>query len=440
MVFNTRYLSMLMLLVMIFGSGLLRADSTLDRRASWQAKFEATEANRPGKVVKSMQANSPLELAGVEAGDRLISIDGQVISNQTIWNDLTDALVSGHEYVMVFKRGQSAYTSRLIFSGLIKESHPKIDTIYDHITSDYGIKQRVIITVPKNKKPKQAAMVVLQGLSCSSIEQIPGRKSAFVRLLTDLIKKSDRVVMRVEKPGMGDSEGNCSETDFHTELNGYESAVRWFLEQDYVDKEQVIVYGNSMGSALAPYVANKFNLAGVISDGTYVRSWFEHMLEIERRILSFKGLSQSEISQKMNAEYIPLYYGMLIKKQTYQQVIDEHPALADANYHGAAHMYGRPMAFYHQLQAFDVAGEWQKLKMPARIRWGMNDWIMSEADNDMIIEILRQAGHPNHELYKQPGLDHWQAIHKEAIDSFQGVKGTWDDDISAVILNWLDTI
>lgn len=440
MVFNKTYLSMLMLLVMIFGSSLLRADSTLDRRASWQAKFEATEANRPGKVVKSLHANSALELVGVEAGDRLISVDGQVISNQATWNDLTDALVAGHEYEMVFKRGQSAYTSRVVFSGLAKESYPKIDTIYDQITSDYGIKQRVIVTVPKNKEPKQAAMVVLQGLSCSSIEQIPGRKSAFVRLLTDLIQKSNRVVLRIEKPGMGDSEGNCSETDFLTELNGYESAIRWFMAQDYVDPKKVVVYGNSMGSALAPYVANKFNLAGVISDGTYVRSWFEHMLEIERRLLAFKGHNQKEISRKMNTEYIPLYYGMLIKKQSYQQVIHDYPALADANYHGAAHMYGRPMTFYHQLQDFDVAGEWQKLKVPARIRWGTNDWIMGEADNDMIIEILGEAGHQDHELYKQPGLDHWQALHKQPIDSFQGDKGSWSDGISMVILDWLNSL
>lgn len=192
-----------------------------------------------------------------------------------------------------------------------------------------------------------------------------------------------------------------------------------------------------MGSALAPYIANKYGYSAVISDGTFVKSWFEHMLEIERRILSFKGLDQSEINKKMNQSYIPLYYGMLIGKKTYQQVVDNYPAIGQDNYHGSAHMYGRPLSFYHQLQDFDVAGEWQKLKVPARIRWGTNDWIMSEFDNDLIIEILKSAGHENHILHKQEGLDHWQTLHDSAKNSFDGKKGVVNDKINNVIIKWL---
>ena len=53
-----------------------------------------------------------------------------------------------------------------------------------------------------------------------------------------------------------------------------------------------------MGSAIAPLLANEFNLAGVISDGVFFKTWFEHMLEIERRILGFKGNSEAEIVEK----------------------------------------------------------------------------------------------------------------------------------------------
>jgi len=425
-------------MMLVLSSLCVLADSMSERRAAWQAKFEPMDSSRPGMVLREAEVDSPLDLAGVKPGDRLIAVNKNVIKTQVIWNDLTDALLANTSYQLEFKRDQHAYSVNVSFPEIPKESHPGLDTIYDFVTSDYGIKQRVIVTKPQGNNQPMPAVIVLQGLSCSSIEKIPNRQSAFIRLLNDLVEGSNYAVLRIEKPGMGDSEGNCSETDFNTELNGYESAVRWFLKQPYVANKQVVVYGNSMGSALAPYFANKFNLIGVISDGTFLKSWFEHMLEIERRILAFKGFSQAEISKKMNTEYIPLYYGMLVQKQSYQQVINNNLSLADSNYHQPAHMYGRPMSFYHQLQDFDVAGEWQKLKVPVRIRWGMNDWIMSQADNDMIIDILKQNSHEDHLLYKHPGLDHWHTIHQNPLNSFQGKAGSWDNSISLVILDWLE--
>ena len=191
-----------------------------------------------------------------------------------------------------------------------------------------------------------------------------------------------------------------------------------------------------MGSALAPFLANKTGVAGIISDGTFVKTWFEHMLEIERRILTFQGNSPAQVMDKINKGYIPLYYGMLIEKKTYGQLVTENPLLAQYNYHAPAHMYGRPMAYYHQLQEFDVAGQWQQVKVPVRIRWGTNDWIMSEQDNDLIIRILEQNGHEDHQLYKYPGMDHWETIHPDYASSFNGKPGIWEDNISGMIVDW----
>ena len=191
-----------------------------------------------------------------------------------------------------------------------------------------------------------------------------------------------------------------------------------------------------MGSALAPYFANKYDLNAVISDGTWYRTWFEHMLEIERRIKRMQGMSKTDINRLINKAYIPLYYGMLVQKKSFGEVIDDNPLLAEHNYHGAEHMYGRPMEFYHQMQDFDIAGNWALLKVPVRIRWGTNDWIMSEYDNDIIMEVLGAAGHTNAELYKFPGLDHWNTIHNTATDSFNGNPGRWDDHISDQIVEW----
>lgn len=406
----------------------------LARRASWGAQFERTETN--GIRIRQLAETSGLRDAGLMAGDTLVTVDGQSITGAGIWSDLTDALVAGRDYTIGFKRNHETQAAIARFDPLPIERYEGISVTYDQITSDFGIRQRVIITRPERSDGSQPAIFVVGGLSCSSIEHTPGRQSNFIRSLQGLVANSGMVVMRVEKPGLGDSEGNCSKTDFLTELNGYEVALKKLKSLPYVDPDRVMIYGSSMGSALAPYFANKFDLNAVIADGTWYRTWFEHMLEIERRIKRMQGLSEREINHLINKAYIPLYYGMLVEKKSYGQVIAEQPLLAEHNYHGADHMYGRPMAFYHQMQDFDIAGNWASLSVPVRIRWGTNDWIMSEYDNDMIIELLTAKGHPDAELFKFPGLDHWDTIHETASDSFNGEPGVWDDRISTQLVDW----
>jgi pimeloyl-ACP methyl ester carboxylesterase len=408
----------------------------LQRRAKWNAQFNPMHQSRSGKEIKSINSDSVLHKAGLKFGDILLSVNGKKIDSNAIWSDLTDSLVANKKYELTFIRNGKKHITKAKFKPIEREKYNGIDVFYGDIINNSGVRQRTIITKPKKSNEKQAAIFMLQGLSCSSIEYTPDRNSNFIKTLQNIITGTNMVVMRVEKPGLGDSEGDCSNTDFLTELSGYENALKYLLTLDYIDPDRIIIYGNSMGSAIAPYLANKYNLNGVISDGTFYRSWFEHMLEIERRIKTMQGLKQDEISQLMNQVYIPLYYNMLINKMSYEEIITKNPLLTMHNYHQKNHMYGRPMSYYHQLQDFDFAGQWQKITAPVRVRWGTNDWIMSESDNDMIEGILKQNKHSNFEVYKFSGMDHWSTIHASAENSFKGKKGKWEDRISQQIIDW----
>lgn len=407
------------------------------RRAKWHASFKA--AKPVGREITTIDPQSVLLKGGLQTGDILLAVDNEVIRDGDHWWDIIYSLRSGKTTQLTYKRENQVRSTSVEFAPVPKESYNNINTEYGFITSDYNIRQRYILTVPDNDE-KLPAIFVVGGLSCSSIEYTPGRQSNFIRSLTNLVQHSDMAVMRIEKPGVGDSEGRCSETDFHTELNGYEIALQTLVADSRIDASRVIVYGSSMGSALAPYLVNKYKLNGVISDGTFYRSWFEHMLEIERRILAMKGDDQPTVNEKMIQAYIPLYYGMLIQKKTYQQVIDANPLLAEYNYHSPAHMYGRPVSYYHQVQDFNFAGEWSKLTAPVRIRYGTNDWIMSEYDIDILEGVLQAQGHSDYEVYKYPGLDHWDTIHDSALNSFQGKKGKWQDNISQQLVDWAKTL
>jgi pimeloyl-ACP methyl ester carboxylesterase len=407
----------------------------LKRRATWQAKISSPKNNEPGAKIISIEKNSPIEKIGLLPNDLILKVDNILIKNDETWTEITYGIRSSKPITIQALRDTELIEFNLKLNPIPKETHKDLDTYYEEVTSVYGITQRIIITKPK-KTGKQPAIVLIGGLSCSSIEVYPGRSSNWAKVIQGLVEKTNMVVMRIEKPGVGDSEGDCSKSDFLTDLAGYRAAIKLLKSKPYIDTSKIVVYGSSMGSALAPLLANEFNFAGVISDGTFFKTWFEHMLEIERRIRQMSGDSETEIVEKMNNYYIPLYYGMLIQKKTYQEVVDEYPALKKYNYHSAQHMYGRPVEYYQQLQDLNLASEWGKIKAPVRIMRGTNDWIMSSFDNKMIIDVLKKNDHKDYVLYEYQGLDHWNTIHKTAKDSFEGKPGKWEDNISMQIVNW----
>ncbi len=407
----------------------------LGRRCSWEANIKSPAGSNPGAEIVSINPRTALEKAGFRPGDLIIEVGDRLIKNDEIWTDVSYGLRADTAVKIVALRGSQRIEAIVTLEPRPKEKHNGLDTYYEEVTSTYGITQRTIITKPK-KQGKQPAVVLIGGLSCSSIETYPGRSGNWVQTIKDLVEKSGMVVMRIEKPGVGDSEGDCSSSDFFTDLEGYRAAIKSLKSKPYVDTSRIVVYGSSMGSALAPLLANEFDLAGVISDGTFFKTWFEHMLEIERRILQFQGNTELEIVSKMNKYYFPLYYGMLIENKTYQQVVDTYPALAEFNYHAPAHMYGRPVKYYQQLQQIDLAGQWEEIEVPVRILRGEHDWIMSEIDNRMIIEVLKRNGHKDHVLHIYPGLDHWNTIHDNPKNSFEGKPGTWDEGTINLIIDW----
>lgn len=407
----------------------------LARRANWEAQFSRI-TDAPGVMVKEVNPNSPLAQVGISAGDIFLAVNGRQLLTSEDWSATTYSIRAMQETNIRYRRSDRVKTISVTLNPLAKEVHQNLDTYYESVISDYGLQQRTIITKPKRTSGKLPAILLIQGLSCSTIETYPGRVNNWVKQINTLVENSGMVVMRVDKPGVGDSEGDCSETDFLTELDGYRAAIRTLKAKPYVDTTKIVVYGSSMGSALAPLLANEFELTGVISDGTFFKTWFEHMLEIERRIRRMSGDSESMIVKKMNQAYIPLYYGMLIEGKSYEEVIKENPALADYNYHGPRHMYGRPVEYYQQLQQFDLAGEWAKVKVPVRILYGSNDWIMSEFDNRMIIDVLDRMGHEDHELLIYSGLDHWNTIHEKPEDSFSGKPGKWDPKVPEIVIDW----
>jgi dipeptidyl aminopeptidase/acylaminoacyl peptidase len=88
--------------------------------------------------------------------------------------------------------------------------------------------------------------------------------------------------------------------------------------------------------------------------------------------------------------------------------------------------YGRPAAFYQQLQALNLGETWQSVNAPVLVIHGGADDIMSRADSETIAQIVNQT-HPGHARYVDiPGMTHGFDVNK-----------TFYDDVVPTVLNWM---
>jgi hypothetical protein len=98
------------------------------------------------------------------------------------------------------------------------ESFPGSTLILDHVGAP-GRRQRVFLTRPDGPG-RFPVVMLLRGFSCRSCE-FPFAPNAPLRLLLGAWARAGYCTYRVEKPGVGDSEGPpCPDNDFSAELAG----------------------------------------------------------------------------------------------------------------------------------------------------------------------------------------------------------------------------
>jgi len=184
-----------------------------------------------------------------------------------------------------------------------RESCPNVDVIYDSVATPDGKRLRTIITKPHNAKEKLPVIFVAGWLSCDSVEAPAGTKDESGLVFRGLAKLPEFALFRMDKQGVGDSEGVCAATDFDAELAGYRTAFRALKNYDFIDTKKIYVLGISNGGGFAPLVpetdAEQAQVRGYISVGGWVKTWFEHMLEIERRRFALMGKSPAEVNDRM---------------------------------------------------------------------------------------------------------------------------------------------
>ena len=307
-----------------------------------------------------------------------------------------------------------------------RERFQNAEVSYGWVGNRRGDRLRTFVTKPRQATGRVPAIFFVGWLSCDSVEYPTGETDGFGALIRRLIEQSGYATVRMDKPGVGESRGTpCAKADFQSELEGYQAAFDSMREVPFIDPDRVFVVGLSNGGGVAPLVARKHPVRGFVALGSWGRTWYEHMLDAERQRLAAERKPPGEIDEAMKA-LTQFYVDYLIRGKKPGEVLRLHPEWKPLWNDSADGQYGRPAAFYQQLQGVNLGEAWAGVEAPVLVIRGAGDEIMSRADSAAIAEIVNR-GRPGRARYLEiDGMGH----------DFT-VDGKFHAELVPLILDWM---
>ena len=279
-----------------------------------------------------------------------------------------------------------------------REQPGDIQVLYDTVDTREA-KLRSLLTKPIGNPRKLPAILFVQGLGCASIEWLPSEPS-LTRELIYRLTRAGFAVMRSEKSGVGDSTGTpCRDVGFRDEVSLFVSALRKLKSYDFVDSENVFLFGHSAGGWVAPLVAAAEPVKGIVVYGTVVRPFAEYFVENWRRNQWLRlqpDLAQLEDEERLIAQ---LLHYLLVEKSSVREAVTKHPELTAIVKklfpQDEEHLDGlRSLQHFRELNDTNVARVWASLDVPVLALFGEFDIRTLPLDHEYIAAIVN-ARHPS---------------------------------------------
>lgn len=382
------------------------------------------------------------EQAGIRAGDVLISINGTLVTAPTV-GAIVRTIPTGSEVrLLVGRDGKTVELKAPLQEKPRDHGNANYEVCYESVVSN-GQRMRTILTVPR-KPGKHPAFFFIQGFSPVSYDfTLEGSKGDVTTIDGPILydfANSGFVTLRVEKPGVGDSEGGpFAEMDYITELDIYRQALKWLKQLDVVDQENVFIFGHSMGGSFGPMIANEIPIKGLAIYGTAARTWHEYFLDIIRYQGLLSGDTYEGVDDKVR-NVGRLFSLALTEKQPLADIVKAHPELtpyADAYLPGGL-FNGKSLRFWGQLGEINFAKYWANCNAHVLAARGASDFVTYDVDHKLIADIVNKAAPGKGTFTVVPNSDHlFHHFTTEAESMRGGQKGTFDLSFSAIMKKWM---
>ena len=312
-----------------------------------------------------------------------------------------------------------------------------VDIRYGEARTEKGYRVRTYTSRPRGATGRLPLAVFIPWLSCDAVENPRNLKDGWSFMLRVVMRDAGMQVVRIEKPGVGDSEGpDCGATDPDDDMAAFRAGIRAALADPGADASKLYLIGGSVGGALAPVLAREFKPRAIAVSGGFTRTWLEHMLDIERRRLTLSGRQPADVNAAMRA-FSGFYDMTLNRGATPAQAIAANPAWKEFWYDEPTRQYGRLMRYYQQLQALDVEGAWGEVAVPTLVIWGEYDWIMGRDEAERAVQVLRARDPALATYVVRPGMNHHFFVYEDAKQAFDEKAGRFDEGAAKMLAEWL---
>lgn len=384
-------------IVVMFKSGF---SQSLERRAFLGIQMEVVTdevqrvMNLPsakGILISRVIPGSTAEMAGFEKGDILLKIESTELTGTQQVVDLLKNYRSGQQLNYTLYHNGKTLTKKVTVQGLLRESYAGLEVIYSSVRAGDS-ELRTIITKPA-KSGKLPAILFIQGIGCYSLDSPLDSSRSEIQLFNQLARKGF-VVMRVDKSGIGDSKGMpCEKIDFNAELEGYMQAFASMKRLEYVDTSKTFILGHSMGGVMAPLIAKKYSVAGIVAYGTIGVNFMEYWINTRKTIGDAYQMDDVEKDDyiKEQTQCAALLLNARMTKEEAVKINPECAATFDV-------LLLRDYQFWYQLYDVNIPGNWRTYPGKVLAMWGSTDFIAAKQEHQFIAEVVNGA-HPGNATF-----------------------------------------
>lgn len=385
-----------------------------------------------GVLIQNVVDGSPAKEAGVQAQDVVTQINDHRVIDVGDFIDVAKTLRAGDMATIYLHRGAASLTKQVLVKPRPVESATDVDTLYRAVTAD-GSLRRVIVTVPKTQG-RHPAVLYINGIGCFSQESA-NLQSPDAQLLYGLTR-AGFVTMRVEKSGVGDSQGPpCASptVDLRAEQRGYLAGLEALKGYSFVDPDNVYLVGLSIGGVQAPLIAQQVRVKGIVVINTVIKPFLEYLIDTRRRQNLLKHLAYDDMERRLRANE-RCNHRLLIERETPEQILKDTPECADFI------TYPAPNTYMQQWAALNLAEVWKEVDAPVLVVYGTSDFVSTIADDPYLVDVINSF-HPGHASLKSiPNMEHGltKAPSMEAsIGRSAGVLREFEPSVLEAIKEWL---
>ncbi len=364
-----------------------------------EARSKLRLGSAEGVLVAGVVPGGSAEAAGLRADDVIVAIDNQPVTDPGQLVARIAPRRAGDRIFIRWVRDGEARSVEVMMKPRPYESAPDTRTEYGAIAVNQSLR-RTIVTGPADGA-RHPAVLYMTGIGCFSQESL-GVQSSEAQLLHGLAR-AGFITMRVEKSGIGDSQGPaCAspQADLRAETAAYLEGLKALKASPRVDPDRVFVLGLSIGGVHAPLIAQQVPVRGVVVINTLAKPFIEYLLETRRRQGRLAGLGYDEIDRRQRVgEWCN--HAMLIEGRRPDEVIAARPECRGSL------EYAAPYTYMQQWAALDITAEWKRVNVPVLIVQGETDYVATVADAPLLRDII-ESFHPGRAtLALIPGMDHF---------------------------------